>query len=121
MLAAQSADFFHGLQDANLVVGGHDADQHGSRRESPLERVEVDQALRVHVQISHFGAELFQVVTGVKHGAVLRNTGDDVIAFAVIGLNHAFNSQVVALGCAGGEDNLARRSADQAGDLPAGG
>ena len=47
---------------------------------------------------------------------MLRDRGDDMIAFFFVHLGDTFNRQVVALGSARGEDDFFRRCADQLGD-----
>ena len=67
-------------------------------------------------------ALLLELLAGVEHRLVLGARAHDVAAAAPArarGARHAEQRQVVGLGGAGGEDDLARRGADQRGDLGA--
>ena len=59
---------------------------------------------------------------GVEHGVVLDGGGDEVGGFLreEIGLQDAEEGEVVALGAAGGEDDLGGAAVEQRGDLLAG-
>ena len=52
-LAADLANFGDRLQDANLVVGGHDRDQDRLVIDGALQIVEIDQPVFLHRQIGH--------------------------------------------------------------------
>src|SRR5205807_671936 len=56
-------------------------------------------------------------LTGVEHRLVLGNGGDDVVALLAVHLGHTLDGEVVALGGAGGEDDLFCSRADQLRNL----
>ena len=116
-LMAQRADFADRLQHANLVVGGHDRDQDRLVIHGALQVVEIDPAILLHRQIGDAEAVLLQPLAGVEHRLVLGGLGDDVIALFAVHLGDALDGKVVALGGAGGEDDLLRRRADQLRNL----
>ena len=114
--AAHLADFRDRLQDADFVVGGHDRDQDGLVVHGALQVVEIDQAILLHRQIGHAVAEFLEMLAGVEHGLVFGDRGDDVVALLAVHFRDALDGEVVALGGAGGEDDLFRGRADQLGD-----
>ena len=106
----------HGLDDAGLVVGEHDADELGIRprrcvRPSALS-AHFDHSLRRARQKGDLDAALRQLLGGMQHGVVLDAAGDQVVA----GREHAEQRHVVALGAAGGEDHLGGAAVQQPGD-----
>ena len=58
--------------------------------------------------------------TGIQHSLVLRYTGDEVVAFAGIGFEHALEGQVIAFRSACGKNNFSGVGADQFRHLLAG-
>ena len=78
LLAAQGADFAHRLEDADLVVGGHDAHQHGLGEDGGAQLVEVDQAVGPRRQHRGAAALVCEAPDGVEHGPMLGRHGDDV-------------------------------------------
>ncbi len=111
------ADLADGLQHANLVVGRHDGDQNRLVVHGPLQVFEIDQSIGLHRQIGHAVAVLLQPLAGVQHRLVLGHLGDDVVAAFAVHLRNALDGQVVALGGAGGKDDLLGGCADQLGNL----
>ena len=63
---------------------------------------------------------LLQLLAGIEDGLVLGDLGDDVVAALAVHLGDALDGEVVALGGAGGEDDLLGGGADELGDLLAG-
>ena len=120
-LVTELADFGDRLDDADLVVGEHDRDQDGLVVHRPLQVVEVDQAVGLHRQIGDAIAVFLEALAGIEHRLVLGDLGDDVVAALPVHLGDALDREVVALGRAGGEDDLLGGRADQLGDLFAGG
>ena len=82
-----------------------------------FEIVEIDQAVLLHGQVGDAEAVLLQPLAGIEHRLVLGRLGDDVVALLAVHLGHALDGQVVALGGAGGEDDLLGAGADQLGNL----
>ncbi len=105
--AADGADLPDGLDGADLVVGVHDGDQAGLRRDGGLHLLGRHQTVAVDVQISDGEALFFQLLQGVEHGVVLKGRGDDVgLALPLAPGGHGANGLVVGLGAAGGEGDL---------------
>ena len=92
-------------------------DEDGLVVHGALQVFEVDEAVGLHRQIGHAVAVLLQPLAGVEHGLVLGHLGDDVVAALAVHLGDALDGEVVALGRAGGEDDLLGRRADELGDL----
>src|SRR6266853_2909655 len=113
------ADFRHGIDDANLVVGIHDGDKNCFRRNGFTHVFRVDAAIALHRQICDFIAVLFEALTGVEHGFMLDGLGDDVIALFAVHFRDALDHQVVGFGRSAGKDDFLGRGADQRSDLGA--
>ena len=117
LLVADFANLADGLQDTDFVVGGHDGDQDGLVVDGTLQVVDVDEAVGLHRQIGDAIAVLLQALAGVEYSLVLGDLGDDVVAALAVHLRNALDGEVVALGGAGGEDDLLGGGADELGDL----
>ena len=74
----------------------------------------------MHGQVGDAEALLLELLAGVEDGLVLGDLGDDVVAALAVHLGDALDGEVVALGGAGGEDDLLGGGADELGDLLAG-
>ena len=85
-----------------------------------LEVFEVDEAVGLDGQVGDAVAVLLQALAGVEDRLVLGDLGDDVVAALAVHLGDALDGEVVALGGAGGEDDLLGGGADEFGDLLAG-
>ena len=119
-LAADLADLRHRLNHADFVVGVHDGDQNRFVRNGLAQHVQIDQAVAFERQIRNPVAVLLKLLAGVEHRFMFRRRGDDVIALFGIHLGHAFDGEVVGFGGAAGEDDFARRGADEVCNLLAG-
>ena len=117
----EAADRGQRLQHADLVVGGHDADQDRLRLEGRFERREIDQAVAADRQHRHAAAARFEVPARIEHRAMLGRHGHDVVAAPIIAiggaLGHALDRQVVRFGGAAREDDVLVRRADHRGHL----
>ena len=120
LLAAQCADGLDVLDHADLVVHEHHADQDGVGADGRLQHVQVNQAVFLHVQISHFKALALQLAHGVQYRLVLGLDRDQVLAAALVELGRALDRQVVGFGSAAGPDDFTRIGVDQRSDLLAG-
>jgi hypothetical protein len=118
-LLAERADFRHGLNRADFVVGHHDGDEDGIGTHRRGDATDLNQPVGVHRNIRDLEAFAFEPGRRIEHRLVLDRGGDDVAAAGSVGACHAFQRQVVRFGRAGGEDDLRRIGADQCGHLPA--
>ena len=110
---ARPAQFTDGsdiLNDANLVVDVHQADQDGVVTHGGFQLGQADEAIGLGLQIGNLEAIGLQVPAGIKHRLVFGLAGDDMLALLLVKLRYALDGQVVGLGGAGGEDNLPRRN-----------
>ena len=106
------------VQRSDLIVRVHDRDQHRARRDGTAHRVGVDRSVAVDRQHrDRRAARLLQRLAGVEHRLVLGGGGDDVLAALRMKLDRALDRQVVRLGRAAGENDVARLGVDQGGDL----
>jgi len=118
-LLADTPNLLERLHDADLVVDGHDGDEPGVWADGVLELREVDQAVAAHGEVGDLESFLLQVAAGVEDALVLGLRGDDVAAAVAVEAHDALDGDVVALGGAGGEEDLARVGADEGGDAGA--
>ena len=95
------------LDRADLVVGEHDRDQDRLVVECRLELVGIDPAVAVDRQLDDLEAELLEVAQRVADRVVLDRRGDDPVAAPLAGPGRALQREVVRLGAAGREDDLA--------------
>ncbi|MCY1356834.1 hypothetical protein D9M68_587720 [compost metagenome] len=117
--AADLADLRDRLDHADLVVDHHHRHQDGVRPQRRAQDIEVDQAVRSHIEIRHVEALPLQFAAGIEHGLVLGLDRDDVIALAAVEMRRALDREVVAFGGAGGPDDLAQVGIEQRRNLRA--
>ena len=112
-------EFGDGLDDAGLVVGVHDADEFGVGAEGGFRAAGSMRPCGVQGRKVTSTVVLFaRDFGGVEDGVVLDGGGDEVGGFAVAGFGgeDAEEGEVVALGAAGGEDDLGVEAVEEAGD-----
>ncbi len=95
------------LDRAHLVVGEHDRDEDRLVVERRLELVGVHPAVAVDRQLDDLEAELLEVAQRVPDRVVLDRRGHDAMAARLAGPRRALEREVVRLGAAGREDDLA--------------
>ena len=78
-LAADGADFFDGIDGADLIVGKHDRDKAGLRPDGRSDLLRVDLAFAVHRDEGDLKAFLLQPLCRVQQGVVLHRRGDEVV------------------------------------------
>src|SRR5271166_6410904 len=83
-LVTDYANLADRLLRADLVVGGHDADQNGLIIHGPLEIVEIDATVLLNREIGHTETVLLQTLAGVEHSLVFDRLRDDVVALLAI-------------------------------------
>jgi hypothetical protein len=110
--------FAEGLDGSGLVVGEHDGDEPGVRLERGFKGGGVDDAVGVGSEVGDFDAAGFERLRGVEDGVVLDLGGDEVgwLVLVEIALQYAEERKVVALGAAGGEDDLFGGAVEHPGD-----
>ena len=118
--ADDGADLGERLQDADLVVGGHHRHEHGLVGDRCAQLVELDEPVRVDTKARDPPAFALERLERIEHRLVLGHHRHDVVAAFAAGVRRALDRQVVRLGRAAREYNLARRRADERGDFPAG-
>ena len=116
-LTAKLANLFQGLQNTDLIVGRHNADQNGLVGECSFELVQINQSIRLYGKVGHLIAVFFQALAGIEHRLVLGHRGNDVVPFFPVHLGYAFDCEVVALGGSRGKDDLLGGRADELGNL----
>ena len=112
-------DFGDGLQRAELVIGVHDADQHGLRAQCAADVFGTDDAARSDAQAGDFHAFRAELLGGREHGRVLDGAGDDVLAGGAVGARQAEYGEIIGFGAAAGEDDFGGGGVDEGGYLPA--
>ena len=95
-----------------LVVGVHQRDDGGIRIHRGLQLIHIQPPFTVHADLGDPVPLLGQVAALGQHGRVFDTRGDDM---ALLGeyLQGRADGGIVALGAAGGKDDLVRRSAQQ--------
>src|SRR5262249_35085341 len=106
-LLAPLADLSDGLERADLVVRRHDADEDRFFRKSVGNLLGGDPSVFVHWKERHLKAGPFEAFAWIEDRVMLGSDGDDVIAVDAVHRRHALDGQIVALGRAAGEDDLA--------------
>ena len=96
------------LDRPDLVVREHDRDEDRLVGDRGLELVGIDPAVAVDRQLDDLEAELLEVAQRVADGVVLDRRGHDPVAARLAGPGGALEREVVRLGAAGREDDLAR-------------
>jgi len=114
-------DFANGLEHPDFVVGGHNGDENRLVVHGALQVFKIDEPIGFHGQIRHAIAILLKALAGVEHGFVLGDLRDDVVSALAIHFGNALDSEVVALGSTGCENDSFGGGADEFGDLLAGG
>ena len=97
-----------GWMRADLVVREHDRDEDRLVGDRGVELVRVDPAVAVDRQLDDLEAELLEVLERVADGVVLDRRGHDPVAAGLARPGGALEREVVRLGPARGEDDLAR-------------
>ena len=100
------------LDRAHLVVGEHDRDEDGPVGELRLEGVRVDPAVAVDRQLDDLEPELLEVAQRVADRVVLDRRRHDPMAVRLARPRRALQGEVVRLGAARREHELARLDAE---------
>lgn len=126
-LPCHLGEFTNRQDRTDLVVGPHDGGQGdivGVAGDGLAQGVGVDPAVRVDREVLDGGAlVLTEPVHGVEHGVVLDGAGEDAGAGRVgvaAGPVQALDGEVVGLGAAGGENDLAGAGTERLGERLAG-
>ena len=106
-LFGQTRKLFDGKDHARLVVGVHDRNQQGLRRQGADELADVEVSLAIDAQEGHVITVPLQILADFENGRMLDDGGDDMPPVRVRA-GGAHDGRVVALGSAGGEENLTR-------------
>ena len=119
LAVADGGDFFDGENDASFVVGPHDGNQGGVGADGFVEQMQIERAVGVHGEESHFAALLLEEGAMIDDGGMLDGGGQDVAA-AGMGGQGAVQGGVVAFGAATGEDDFLGVGIEEGGDFGAG-
>src|SRR6185436_6757756 len=95
----------------------HDRREDGVRADGGLELFDVDKPVRLDLEIGRLEALALELAEGVEHGLVLGLLRDQVLALGAVEMRRTFYGQVVALGGAGGPDDLFRVGVDERRDV----
>ena len=117
--AADLADRGDILDHADFVVHEHHRDDDRVRAQRRTERVEVEEAVILDVEIRDLVALTLQFAHGVERGLVLRPDGDEMLALVLVEVGSALQRQVDRLRRAGRPYQFLRVAADERGDVPA--
>ena len=112
-LARDLADGGEILDHADLVVHVHDRNQNGIGADGGLELVQIEQAVRLRIEIGDFKTLALQLPAGIEHRLVLGLAGDNVLALLAVETGHALEREVIGFGRTRSPDDLLRIGADQ--------
>src|SRR5262245_22589824 len=107
------------LDRADLVVGMHDADEDGPRRDRPSHIVGIDAADPIDGNNGDREALLLKEAAGSEDRGMLHRARDDMVALVLQRPGYALEGQVVGLAASTGEDDLVAFGAKQRSDLAA--
>ena len=118
--ATVAADLFGDLGDrldrAHLVVGEHDRDQDRAVGDRRVQLVRVNPPVAIHRQLDDLEPELLEIAQRMPDGVVLDRRGHDPMTTALARPCRALEGEVVRLGPAGCEDDLAGLGIQARGD-----
>src|SRR6266446_974612 len=117
MLTGDPAYFFDWFDRANFIVGLHDADENGFRRERATQIVRIDETVLIDGKIGYFGAEPLQKLARRDRRRVLDRARHDMIALVPEREEHALERQVVRLAAAAREDHLIGSASEESSDI----
>ena len=104
------------LDRADLVVREHDRDEDRAVGDRALDVLGVDAPVAVDRDLDDLEAELLEVLERVADGVVLDGRRHDAVSARPAGPRGALEREVVGLGAAAREHDLARVRADRAGE-----
>ncbi len=114
---ADARDLRERLERADLAVRRSDGDEHGARLDRLRDVGGIDAPLAVDRQQREARAAARERARGVEHRGVLGGDADEVVARLRVRRERALEREVVALGGAAREDDLARVArAERLGD-----
>ena len=117
-VSADLCEFLQGLQDADFIVGGHDAHQTRVRPDRFLKLGWRDQAIGLGLEQRNLESFPLQLAEGIQHSVVFRIHADQMSA--TVGSGMAQQGQIVGFGGAAGEDQSTRIDAEGLCDLATG-
>ena len=106
MFTGNTADFFNGLNNANLIIGIHDGYKYGSGLNSCFQFFQVYQSICFYLQVGYLTAQLFNMFTGIQYSFVFCSGSNNMVAFAGIHLKNTFYAQVITFGCPGSKNDF---------------
>lgn len=109
----------NGLDDAGLVIREHDANQFCVRADGGLQGGWFDEALRSAGEAGYFYVLFCEGFRSAQDGVVLDAGGDEVSGFRCT-FHGSEESEIIAFGATGGEDDLGGAAMEDAGDGVAG-
>ena len=118
--AANIADGFDVLHNADFVIDGHHGHERRIRADGCLEVFEVDEAIFLHIEVGDFIPFGFKMAHAVQNSLVFRLDRDEVLALVAIEMRRALNGEVVGFGCARREHDFAGIGVDVSRDVAAG-
>jgi hypothetical protein len=95
-ISADLCEFFQGLQDADFIVGGHDAHQTRVRPDRFLKLGWRDQAIGLGLEQRNLESFPLQLGEGIQHSVVFRIHADHMTA--TMGSRMAKQGQIVGFG-----------------------
>ena len=120
MLSGDCGAALDRLDRANLIVGVHDADQDGIRRDCLSEVVWVDPSRAIHRQPGHLRTEAFEEAQRSHDSRMLDAGRDEMRVRARASEENTLQGKVIGFATSAGEHHFARRAAEKCRYLAAG-
>ena len=118
-LAGNPGAILDRLDGSDLVVGVHDADKNGARRDRFAEIVGLNAACAVNGQIGHTCAEALEKTAWLYDCRMLDASGDDVISLVAKREECALEGKIICFAAAARENDLVVMAAKQPRHLAA--
>ena len=117
LFSADRANGGNVLNHTNFVINEHHAGQNSVGPQRGTKHRQVQQPIRLNVEIGHLKALAFEFTAGVQHGFMLCFNRDQMFATIFVKVCRTLQRQVVGLCCARSPDDFAGIGIDQRSDL----
>src|SRR5579862_1812322 len=117
MAPGDSANLVDGLNNSRFIVGVHDDNENGIRRDRRFKLFRADRPIGLNWQISYPRSFFFKMFAGVKDRLMFCRCGNDMISLAGIGFAYSFDRKIIPLSSPRSENNFFRICANESSDL----
>ena len=101
LFAAESADFLHGLDRADFIVGKHNGDKGGIFPNGGFQVFQADDAVFMHIEQGDLEPLLLQLFKRVENGMMLKRGGNEMpLPFSRSGFGRRNDGLIIGLAAA---------------------